>query len=141
MIRFVDPPPMGLDDLVVELESDSPCDVVVGGGSKEEALERFAEALRFPGWFGRNLDALYELLDEQASAATAGGGDWTLLWVPSARLVVDHPRDYARVVAVLGDVAAARSRAPRGRADASGARRVVVLGPDPFDHPERRSPA
>lgn len=134
MIRFVDADGR-LDDLVVELESAGPCDIVAGGRTKERALERFAEILRFPDWFGHNLDALYELLDEHAYAATASGRDWTLLWVPSARLVGEHPRDYARLVRVLADVADVAQATTHGpSADRErGARRVVVHGPDP-DH-------
>ncbi len=143
MISFVDADDLSLDDLLVDVDSAGPCDIVLGGRTKERALERFAETLRFPDWFGRNLDALYELLDEHAYAATAAGQDWTLLWAPSPRLVAEHPRDYGRVVAVLADVADAR---PGSRDDERGARLVVVRGPDPSrDHgpahdPDRRSP-
>ncbi|MCA1782789.1 MAG: barstar family protein [Dermatophilaceae bacterium] len=141
MIRFVDAGDMTLDDLVVDLESSGPCDIVSGGRTKKRALERFAETLRFPDWFGHNLDALYEQLDEHAYAATASGADWRLLWVPSERLVAEHPRDFARLVAVLADVADARIRSADG---ARGRRRIVVRGPDPAHLPahlpDRRSP-
>lgn len=143
MIRFADRD-IPLETLLRDLEVDRACDIVAGGRTKTRALERFAETLRFPDWFGRNLDALYELLDEYAHAATAAGQDWTLLWVPSARLLDDNPGDYARIVAVLSDVASARDRASTSGAGsaaahasaapdepARGGRRLVVYGPDP----------
>ena len=35
-----------------------------GAGSKEQLLERIAQALKFPDWFGRNWDALEDCLTE-----------------------------------------------------------------------------
>lgn len=115
-----------LDDLIADLEAHGPCDIVAGGRTKERALERFAETLRFPDWFGHNLDALYELLDEHAYAVTGSGADWHLLWIPGRRLLRDRPGDYAGIAAVLRDVAELLVDEP-GR----GARSVVVYGPDP----------
>lgn len=37
-------------------------DVDVGDAGKTEVLARFAEALRFPAWFGHNWDALLDCL-------------------------------------------------------------------------------
>jgi len=121
-----------LDELICDLEADALCDIVSGGRTKEGALERFAETLRFPDWFGHNLDALYELLDEYAYSATGSGADWTLLWVPGRRLVSRRPCEYARIVSVLRDVA---DLEPDG-AD-RGLRTVVLYGPDPSskEHP------
>lgn len=126
MITFVDRDEVDLDDLISALESAGPCDIVVGGRTTERALERFAETLRFPDWFGHNLDALFDLLEEHAFAATAGGEDWTLLWVPGRRLLRDAPGSYRGIVSVLRDVTDLRSFQPE-----RGARVVVVYGPDP----------
>ena len=102
-ITFVDRNECDLDELIADLESRGPCDIVAGGRTKERAIERFAEVLRFPDWFGRNLDALFDLLDEHAHEASAAGQDWTLLWIPGRRLVRREPADYRRIVAVLQD--------------------------------------
>ena len=138
MIRFVDGDYVTLDELIGELGSEGTCDVVVGGRTKQRALHRFAQALHFPSWSGHNLDALYELLDERAHAVTTAGADWTLIWSPSPRLTTDHPRDYARVLAVLADVADP-SRRPAHRAQ--GARVVIVHGAGlSVPAPEPRAP-
>lgn len=134
MILFVDDDST-LDALLAELGAAGRCDVVRGGRTKERAIARFAEALRFPGWFGHNLDALYELLDDHAHAATSGGRHWTLVWSPSRRLIAEHPRDYARMVGVLADVAAAAPDVPPDRG--AGSRTVLVRGPDPTSPPPR----
>lgn len=126
MITFVDRRTTDLDDLIVDLEAIGPVDIVSGGRTKARALQRFALTLELPEWFGHNLDALYELLDERAHQATGGGQDWTLLWSPGRRLIRDHPRDYAGIVSVLRDVADPE-RAEQGH----GGRVVVVHGPDP----------
>lgn len=125
MIRFADADDVTLDELIVEVRSRGACDIVAGGRTKERALRRFAETLRFPSWFGHNLDALYELLDEHAHAVTASGRDWTLIWSPSRHLVTDHPSDYARVLGVLSDVADASTGSVEG---VHGSRLVVVHG-------------
>jgi hypothetical protein len=128
MIGFADPALVALDDLHAEAERAGACDLVIGGRTKGRAVERFAATLHFPEWAGRNLDALDELLDEHAHRATDAGRDWTLIWVPSPRLVAEHPRDYARLVAVLADVA---SRRPGPTGTRRGVRRVLVHGPAP----------
>ncbi|MDR7100184.1 hypothetical protein J2X04_002565 [Lysobacter niabensis] len=46
-----------LDFAVVRIE-------LAGCGSKHRALERFAQALRFPAWFGGNFDALADSLGD-----------------------------------------------------------------------------
>ena len=67
-LTFVNRDEIDLDDLMVDLKASGPCDIVAGGRTKERAIERFAETLRFPDWFGRNLDALYDLLDLSGKA-------------------------------------------------------------------------
>ena len=125
MIRFVDGDDVTLDELIGELGSEGTCDVVVGGRTKQRALHRFAQSLNFPSCSGHNLDAIYELLDERAHAVTATGRDWTLVWAPSRHLIAEHPQDYARLVAVLADVADPPRRSTHG---ARGSRVVIVHG-------------
>lgn len=119
-----------LEQLVAHLESRGPCDIVAGGRTKERAMERFAEVLRFPDWFGHNLDALFELLDEHAFEATAEGQEWQLLWIPGRKLIRKRPRDYRGLVSVLRDVAEAADSGP-SILDGRGARTVIIHGPDP----------
>lgn len=125
-LRFVDRDAIDLDELIAQLDSGSPCDIVAGGATKEGAIERFAETLRFPDWFGHNLDALHELLDEHAHEMTGSGRRWTLLWLPRRRLIRRHPDAYRGIVSVLRDVAHADPADPT-----RGARHVVVRGPHP----------
>ena len=77
-----------------------------GCRDKDEVLERFAAALRFPDWFGRNWDALADCL-----------GD--LSWWPAQGylLLLDHagawreaePGDFATLLGIANDAAAAWS--------------------------------
>lgn len=124
-LTFVDRDATTPEDLIAELVPLGLSDIVAGGRTKDRALERFAENLRFPDWFGGNLDALYELLDEHAYTATAQGRPWLLLWIPGRKLLRDHPRDYRRIVSVLRDVADPERPAPD-----AGARVVVIHGPE-----------
>lgn len=56
--------------------------LVDGGADREEAYDRFVEALGFPDHFGRNLDALMDCLRDVADRHTA---PWTLVWRPGRR--------------------------------------------------------
>lgn len=47
-------------------------EIDVTGADKHAVLERFAEALRFPSWFGRNWDALYDCLVDLSWLETPG---------------------------------------------------------------------
>lgn len=53
--------------------------LVDGGADREEIYDRFAEALLFPEWFGRNLDALLDCLRDVADRHDR---PWTLVWRP-----------------------------------------------------------
>jgi len=44
--------------------------------TKEELHERTAQALQLPGWFGGNLDALYDALTSVEADITIVGFDW-----------------------------------------------------------------
>ncbi len=96
--------------------------VVRGGRHKADAIGRFGQVLGFPAWFGRNLDALADLLLEDVARRSARAAGWWLVWVPSEHLVDTHPADYAGIVEVLAEAA-----------DAPGIR-VTVVGPPPAHH-------
>src|SRR5690606_7438472 len=54
----------GLDDVARGLGFAAVAIDLSGCRDKDEAFERFAAALRFPDWFGRNWDALADCLDD-----------------------------------------------------------------------------
>lgn len=63
MIRTLDAR-VDLGGLLADAEEEGrTVHLVEAAPTKQETLERFAEALDFPGWFGHNLDALYDCLD------------------------------------------------------------------------------
>lgn len=64
-----------------------------------EFLRSIGVALRFPDWYGHNLDALVDCLRD-LDEPTA------LLWSSWHELAIEHPADWAEVM----DVLAARSR-------------------------------
>ena len=76
---------------------------LAGCASKNDVLERFAQALRFPGWFGRNFDALADSL-----------GD--LSWLPADGylLLIEHSdawrqaddENFATLLDILNEAAA-----------------------------------
>lgn len=87
---------LGLDFAVAVIDC-------AGRSDKDEILDRFAQALRFPDWFGANWDALEDCL-----------GD--LSWWPAKGyvLVLDHiaawrgaePEAFAILLEILNDAAA-----------------------------------
>lgn len=92
----------GLEDAARELGFAMAAIDFAGCDDKDEVLERFAAALRFPDWFGHNWDALADCL-----------GD--LSWWPADGylLLLDHagawrdaaPDDFATLLEILGDAA------------------------------------
>jgi RNAse (barnase) inhibitor barstar len=93
----------GLELLASSL--DWPCYVVELGGcvDKAQLLERFAEVLRFPSWFGHNWDAYFDCLVDLPGARRARGCVIVLRHVADLRVTAPEAFDTAR--AILGDAA------------------------------------
>ena len=72
-VKLTDDTVRGFELLTSSL--DWPCYVVELKGcvNKAELLERCAEVLRFPSWFGHNWDAFFDCLVDLASARRARG--------------------------------------------------------------------
>lgn len=68
--------------------------VLTGGTSRAEALDAIGRALRFPDYYGRNLDALWDCLTD-LDAPTA------LVWSGWEAIAVHAADDWARIVRVL----------------------------------------
>ncbi|MFN8096915.1 MAG: barstar family protein [Dermatophilaceae bacterium] len=77
--------------------------VVPAGDDKAETLQLFAEVLRFPAYFGHNLDALADSLGDYAARQR---DSWTLVWDGTRFLRAADPATFDAIVAVLDDVAA-----------------------------------
>ena len=77
--------------------------VVPAGADKAESLRLFGEVLRFPDWYGHNLDALFDCLTSvvQASAAPVH-----VVWDGTAHLRSRHPEAFDAIVQVLEDTEA-----------------------------------
>ncbi|HVW40523.1 MAG TPA: barstar family protein [Amycolatopsis sp.] len=86
---------------------------------KMSTLDAIAEALSFPDWFGRNLDALYDCLTDLSWLPT---GEHVLIWSGSDELRAADPRAYLAIRGVLSD--AERALAPGG--DRVDSRRLTV---------------
>ena len=71
-----------------------------GGGSKLSALDAIAAGLRFPDWFGRNLDALADLLADPRP-------DTVLVWEDWPVLADADPAAFAGILEVLRERAEA----------------------------------
>lgn len=69
---------------------------LAGATDRAEVLQGIGEALGFPGYYGRNLDALWDCLTD-LTAPTA------LVWDGWQDFAVYHADDWARVRHVLGD--------------------------------------
>ncbi len=82
-------------------------DVVPAGDDKAESLRLFAEVLRFPAYFGNNLDALADSLGTYADRQR---DDWSLIWDGTRFLRSADPATFEAILAVLGDVAADHPR-------------------------------
>lgn len=80
--------------------------VVPAGSTKAESIDRFAEVLHFPDWFGRNLDALADCLHDYAEEPSQGGRGRHLVWDGVAALRRAQPDGYDDVLDVLGEVTA-----------------------------------
>lgn len=72
--------------------------VLDGSGvrTKAEMLDALAEALDFPGYFGRNLDALNDLVNDLPP------GEHSLLWQRPDVLRASDPDAYEQILDILG---------------------------------------
>lgn len=68
----------------------------VDAHDKSQLLAGIGTALRFPSWYGRNLDALWDCLTDLTDRTA-------LVWTGWEDLAVGHPGDWAAVLAVLTD--------------------------------------
>ena len=94
-------PDTGIAALVHRLREDgSLVRVVPAGADKDESLERFGDALRFPDWYGNNYDALFDCLLTWAHQTP---GPVHVVWDGTAPLREEHPDVFDDVVRLLGD--------------------------------------
>lgn len=87
---------MGMNALRVDL---------AGCRDKASLLERVAEALSFPAWFGGNWDAFYACLTDLGWLPGRGGH--VLVFERTETLERDAPEALDTAIAILGDAAAA----------------------------------
>jgi len=78
---------------------------LLGCGDKDVALDRIAQALDFPDWFGRNWDALADCLSDLEWLEPADGYVLALDNIQELREAA--PDDYATLIEVFDDVASA----------------------------------
>ncbi|MFD5094095.1 barstar family protein [Amycolatopsis thailandensis] len=90
---------------------------------KASALDAIAEALSFPDYFGKNLDALYDCLTDLSWLPP---GEHVLIWAGSSALKEQDPKAYLAVRSVLSD--AQRALGPSG--DRTDSRRLTLVLPD-----------
>lgn len=96
--------------------------VLEGNGlnGKAATLDAIAELLRFPSYFGRNLDALYDCLTD---LSWLPAGEHVLVWVGAEALKQADPRTYLAVHGTLSDA----QRALAAGGDRVSSRRFTVL--------------
>jgi RNAse (barnase) inhibitor barstar len=98
-------PEVSVADVVREAQRDGDhVSVVPAGATKAESLDLFAEVLRFPDWFGRNLDALADCLHDFAEEPLEAGRLRHLVWDGVALLRRSHPESYQDLTGVLAEV-------------------------------------
>ncbi len=73
--------------------------------SKAHAMAAIAGALSFPGYFGANLDALYDCLTDLSWLPT---GEHVLIWSAPNVLATADPAAYQGIHKVLADAATHR---------------------------------
>jgi len=78
--------------------------VVPAMPTKGESIAEFGVALRFPEWFGHNLDALADALHDFAEQVRAGDAVRHLVWTGVEVLRVEHHKAYEGICAVLDEV-------------------------------------
>ncbi|HEY2061141.1 barstar family protein [Amycolatopsis sp. NBC_01480] len=87
---------------------------------KPGTLAAIAEAMSFPDYFGRNLDALYDMLTD---LSWLPAGEHVLIWTGSEGLRRAEPKTYLAIRSVLSDA----QRALGPDAGLPGARRLTVV--------------
>ena len=102
-VALTDDTVRGLELLASSL--DWPCYVVECKGcvDKADLLERCAEALRFPSWFGHNWDALFDCLVDLASARRARG--CVIVLRHAGELLAMCPEAFDTARSILADAA------------------------------------
>ena len=87
--------------MVADAERRGAAAVVLGpAASKAELLDEFARALEFPGWVGRNWDALADALGD---LSWLPAGEKVVVWVGADVLRTRQPVAYRTALDVLGD--------------------------------------
>ena len=84
--------------------------VLGSAGTKAELLDEFARALEFPGWVGRNWDALADALGDLSWLPP---GPKVVVWAGTDALRFRQPATYRTALDVLRD--AAKRSAVSGR--------------------------
>ena len=74
-----------------------------GAGDRSGVLRGIGRALGFPGYYGANLDALWDCLTDLTEPTA-------LIWQNWQRLAIDRPTDWSRVRAVLDERVATAPR-------------------------------
>ncbi len=109
--------------VVADAERRGAVAVVLGpAASKAELLDEFARVLEFPGWVGRNWDALADALGD---LSWLPAGEKVVVWVGADVLETRQPVAYRTALDVLRDGAA--------RSIASGRPLTVLLAPSAED--------
>lgn len=74
--------------------------------SKQQAIEGIANAMRFPSWFGGNLDALFDCLID---LSWLGEGTHVLVWTGTRTLADADPAAYEAIRTTVEDALAESS--------------------------------
>jgi RNAse (barnase) inhibitor barstar len=107
VIPLGDPAVTALCSLAVSLGMSAVRIDLAGCCDKESFLERTAEALEFPSWFGNNWDAFYDCLSDLGGRSDHGH---LLVYANADDMRRDAPEALDTAIAILGDAAAAWER-------------------------------
>lgn len=66
--------------------------------SLQDAYEEMAREMDFPHWFGKNLDAVWDIL------STETPGPFEIIWKDSARSRAHMGRDYTKLIKLFKDL-------------------------------------
>lgn len=88
--------------------------------SKRGMMTALARLLRFPDWFGHNLDALYDCLTD---LSWLPAGEHVLVWTHPEVLATADPAGYRGIREVLAD-------AVEGAADSDRPLKIVFVAPE-----------